>query len=210
MEGDEINVSSFTPQVASASDLPSVIPFTLDLSHRNKGLVDELEVHYAGDAQENPQVTKSITERRPEESWIEIRYPFTRSASLKEQYRLFGTGYVRFGKILEDMDAMAGDVVWRHLRRKDRLIATAAVDHLAWAGELIRLDKDLRIQGQVTWVGRSSMEITLEASTVGPQPGDTPEVLGSAHFVMVSREDDKAAPVPQLVLETPKARKLFE
>jgi hypothetical protein len=49
------------------------------------------------------------------------------------------------------VDAMAGDVVWRHIRRKDRLIATAAVDHLAWAGELIRLDKDLQIQGQVRY-----------------------------------------------------------
>lgn len=54
------------------------------------------------------------------------------------------------------------------------------------------------------------MEITLEASTIGPQEGDNPEVLGSAHFVMVSRESDKAAPVPQLVLETSKAKTLFE
>lgn len=54
------------------------------------------------------------------------------------------------------------------------------------------------------------MEVILEASTQGPAPDDKPEVLGSAHFVMVSRENERAAPVPQLVLRSPAAKQLFE
>lgn len=37
MEGKKVETTGFAPRVASASELPSVIPFTLDLSHRNKG-----------------------------------------------------------------------------------------------------------------------------------------------------------------------------
>jgi hypothetical protein len=49
---------SCSPRLASAQELPTVIPFTLDLSHRNKGLVDQLEVRYTGEAWEDPSVTE--------------------------------------------------------------------------------------------------------------------------------------------------------
>jgi len=52
--------------------------------------------------------------RRPSASFVELVYPFSSSARLREQYERFETGRVRLGLLLEDLDALAGDVLALH------------------------------------------------------------------------------------------------
>lgn len=86
-------------------------------------------------------------------------------------------GGIRYGLILEDMDALAGNVAHTHADDDDvdtKLlhIVTACVDtvkihHLRTLSERDG-DFDLELTGCVQWVGRSSMLIRLELDQVGP------------------------------------------
>ena len=53
-------------------------------------------------------------------------------------------------------------------------IVTAAVDSINFAAALT-VDRDIIVEGFVSWVGRSSMEITLELSMVPPRRGGSTE-----------------------------------
>ena len=52
--------------------------------------------------------------RPPSASYVETVYPFSTSRALREQYERFETGRVRLGLLLEDLDALAGDVMALH------------------------------------------------------------------------------------------------
>lgn len=91
----------------------------------------------------------------------------------------------RFGKILEDLDTFAVWMAYRHNQGpgvelgKSNLVklahfsilgtpnhppfiaVTACVDKINLQNRIIRSDLDIVMSGVVTWVGRSSMEITM-------------------------------------------------
>jgi len=50
-----------------------------------------------------------LLNKTPRDSWIELLMPFSTDARLREQYVNYHGG-VRFGKILEDLDAAAGNI----------------------------------------------------------------------------------------------------
>ena len=64
---------------------------------------------------------------------------------------------------MEDLDALAADVAYRHMRgpgaaESNATLVTAAMDRMEWAAGF-RLDHDLHVSGVVSWVGKSSMEV---------------------------------------------------
>jgi len=81
-------------------------------------------------------------------------------------------GFLRVGRLLEDLDALAGTIAFEHCRVDDPLVldqhlVTASVDRIRYTHRP-NLKDDIKLSGQVTWVGRSSMEILMRASPHGP------------------------------------------
>jgi acyl-coenzyme A thioesterase 9 len=87
------------------------------------------------------------------------------------------TNMTRFGKILEDLDTFAVWIAYRHNQGPDVDLGTtpnhipfnavtACVDKINLQNRIIRSDLDIVMSGVVTWVGRSSMEITMKLSQI--------------------------------------------
>ncbi|KAK9859845.1 hypothetical protein WJX84_005719 [Apatococcus fuscideae] len=84
-----------------------------------------------------------------------------------EQYRN-PWGLVRVGKLLEDLDSLAGNIAFRHCEPSDAsarmpLLVTASVDSIALSKRL-SLDQDVTLSGQVVWTGRSALDIRMQLS----------------------------------------------
>jgi len=97
---------------------------------------------------------------------------------------------------MEDLDALAGSIAYRHCDDGDALtrpltIVTASVDRI-WLLAPLCADHDLRLRGHVSWVGTSSMEVSILAdSRPPPKPGVPPEAwtpIIAAAFTMVARD----------------------
>ena len=95
-----------------------------------------------------------------------IRYSFSADENLLEAYRNPWNA-VRVGRVLEDLDSLAGNIAFSHCDDADRntrpqLLVTASVDRVRLMRAL-KLEEDVILSGAVAWVGRSSMVIRMEA-----------------------------------------------
>ncbi|KAI3795008.1 hypothetical protein L1987_37651 [Smallanthus sonchifolius] len=137
----------------------------------------------------------TVTTKTPSHSRTTIHYPFSSDYILREQYRNPWNG-IRVSKLLEDLDALAGTISFKH-----------CFNYASMADSL------LLIEGAVTWVGRSSMEIQLE---VLQSNGETSDPLDSqalvANFTFVGRDSKtgKSAKINQITPETEKEKLLWK
>ncbi len=148
-----------------------------------------------------------LTEKRPADSYYEKTLHFSMDPKLREAY-VNWYGDIRFGKILEEMDRAAGHISYIHAdgQEKDLTIVTAACDRIDLTAPL-RGDCDLRIRGQVNYVGTSSMEVGLRLDS----RVDGKYILVSrAYFIMVARSGDAAARVNPLSPETEDEKRRYE
>ena len=136
--------------------------------------------------------------KRVEDSVTEQQYLIC-PAHINHYGRLFG------GHLLKWIDELAGIVAIRHC---NGIVTTAAVDNLqfqapAYVGDMVVL------RGQVTYVGRSSMEIRVD--TYREALGGTREMINRAYIDMVCI-DSKGQPmeVPALELQTEEERQEYE
>ncbi|TPX72908.1 hypothetical protein SpCBS45565_g00278 [Spizellomyces sp. 'palustris'] len=173
-----------------------------------------------------------ILEKKMKDSYIEEYLLFKTEPDVKEEY-LNVYGGIRIGKILEDLDALAGSIGYLHCDdgRSETIpltIVTASLDRIDML-DVIPPDEDIRISGHVTWVGTSSMEVSCWVETVpegAPKSGQSAFGVGqpsadqrvpgkpilAAKFSMVARDPytGKAAAINQLKLETEEERRLFK
>ncbi|XP_004287159.1 PREDICTED: acyl-coenzyme A thioesterase 9, mitochondrial-like [Fragaria vesca subsp. vesca] len=168
-----------------------------------------------GDSGSTTPQSELVT-RTPAQSRTSILYKFSTDFKLREQYRNPWNG-VRIGKLLEDLDALAGTIAYKHCCNEDGttrplLLVTASVDKMVLK-KPIRDDIDLNLVGAVAWVGKSSMEIQLEVnqSTDGT-PSSSDSVALIANFTFVARDSNtgKSAPVNKITPETEKEKLLWE
>lgn len=93
------------------------------------------------------------------DSYMEEYLPFKSSPTLLDEYITTG-GKVRIGKILEDLDALAGAISYKHMDTfvdsPPLTVVTASVDRM----ELLMPNtvEDFKLSGHVAYVGKSSME----------------------------------------------------
>lgn len=154
--------------------------------------------------------------RTPSQSRMTILYNFSSDYTLREQYR-DPWNEVRIGKLLEDLDALAGTISCKHCSDDDSTtrplyLVTASVDKMVLK-KPISVDVDLRITGAVTWVGRSSMEIQLDVTQPPTATSEaTDSVALTATFIFVARDykTRKAAPVNRLTPETEREKVLYD
>lgn len=124
---------------------------------------------------------------------------FIRPTHINHYGRLFG------GQLLLWIDEVAGIVATRH---SGAIVTTAAIDNLqfrapAHAGEMVVL------QGRVTYVGRSSMEIRVD--TYRENLDGEREVINRAYMDMVAINcQGEAIEVPDLRPETDEEKAEYE
>lgn len=153
--------------------------------------------------------------KSPSQSRTSILYNFSSDFVLREQYR-DPWNDVRIGKLLEDLDALAGTISVKHCSDEDSttrplILVTASVDKIVLK-KPISVNIDLTIVGSVIWVGRSSIEIQLEVTQSKQEDSDSDTVVLTANFTFVARDSEtgKAAPVNRLSPETAREKLLFK
>lgn len=155
---------------------------------------------------ENDSDSLSLSEsRRPSLSQTDICYEFSEDEYLKEQYRN-PFGQIRMGRIVEDLDALAGNIAFAHVLDPGILMVTASVDRIQVKSPP-SLEVDHHLQGKVTYVGKSSMEIRMSCRT----DPDGQEWL-EAFFTFVATDPTTHRPVriPPLDPETELEKQQFE
>lgn len=175
-------------------------------------------------------------ERCMEDSLIQVSLPFMQNKELFGDYVNIWGG-IRFGKIMEDLDVFAATCAYMHCGTSSTsgeklTIVTAAVDRI---DVQMRLDEplNLRMKGMVTFVGKSSMEVTIvvESSTKSDDEtkvvedvvidqildsADTADIEGKwkvaalAKFIMVAKNSEGPVQVPRLKLKSKREEEIFE
>ncbi|KAN0006427.1 hypothetical protein ACTFIU_003135 [Dictyostelium citrinum] len=152
-----------------------------------------------------------LTTKIPIDSYTEVDLFFSSDMALREIY-LSPYGHLRIGRLLEDLDALAGTVSFKHAENDEdtfkKTIVTASVDRISLLQPLMP-DRDIKMEGVVTYVGKSSMEVMIKLSSKNNETLQHEPVL-VAYFTMVARENGKASPVNHLRTTTDYERKLFE
>lgn len=152
--------------------------------------------------------------RTPQASRVEVSYNFSQDPLLMETYRN-PWGNLRKGKLMEDLDALAGNVAFFHVvadGKEHPLIVTASVDRIRFKRKKeIAKGKgmlDQHLSGQVTWTGSSSMEIRMQCRDLD----DTGEEWLEAYttFVTLDPKTKRPIPIPQLQPQTAEERALFD
>ncbi|XP_078415719.1 acyl-coenzyme A thioesterase 9, mitochondrial-like isoform X1 [Cetorhinus maximus] len=150
--------------------------------------------------------------RRMKDSYLEAYLPLGSQPSLREKY-LNVHKHVRFGRILEDLDSFGVLICYTHAKTNGRTspfsIVTALVDEIDLVKKTIQPDCDLKFAGNVTWVGKSSMEVKMHVSQYHDNIYNP--VL-DATFVMVARDPGNkgAALINPLKPEGPEEENLFK
>ena len=130
------------------------------------------------------RATKKVSDSLTEQQYL------IRPSHINHYGRLFG------GQLLQWIDELAGIVATRH---SGATVTTAAIDNLqfqapAYGGELIVL------QGMVTYVGRTSMEIRVD--TYVEALDGSRQMINRAYIDMVAINNrGQAIEVPDLLIE---------
>ncbi|KAL2470125.1 Thioesterase/thiol ester dehydrase-isomerase superfamily protein [Abeliophyllum distichum] len=158
----------------------------------------------------------ALITKSPSKSRTSILYKFSDDYILREQYRN-PWNEIRMGKLLEDLDALAGTISLKHCSGDDSttrplILVTASVDRMVLK-KPIRVDTDMKIVGAVTWVGRSSMEIQLEVTQSSEEMSEPSESIAlTANFTFVARDSKtgKSALINHVSPETEKEKLLWK
>ena len=105
-----------------------------------------------------PPPPRADGSRVPAHSRVCVDYKLTSDAELRSRYEsAFGT--LRVGRLLEDMDALAGSVAFLHVDDGDAatdppILVTASMEKMELVDERLSLDEDYALVGQLAWAGR--------------------------------------------------------
>uniref|UniRef100_A0A8D0EDF0 Acyl-CoA thioesterase 9 n=1 Tax=Salvator merianae TaxID=96440 RepID=A0A8D0EDF0_SALMN len=151
--------------------------------------------------------------RKMRDSYIEVILPLGSQPEIREKY-LNVHNSVRFGRILEDLDSLGVLICYTHtkheaVQRSPLSIVTALVDKIGLWKHEIHPDCDIKFVGNVSWVGRTSMEVKMHMLQL--HEGVYSPVL-DATFVMVARDPENKRPafVNPLIIESPEEKKIFK
>ncbi|KAM6095901.1 acyl-coenzyme A thioesterase 9, mitochondrial isoform 4-T5 [Chlamydotis macqueenii] len=156
---------------------------------------------------------EDLPPRRMKDSYLEVILPLGSQPEIREKY-LNVHNSVRFGRILEDLDSLGVLICYTHTKQETQprsplSIVTALVDKINLCKKIIYPDCDIKFTGNVSWVGKTSMEVKMHMLQL--HDGDYSPVL-DATFVMVARDPENKRPafVNPLVPETPEEEEIFK
>ena len=135
-------------------------------------------------------VLMNIEAKTVDDSRVETIH-IVRPNHLNGANRLFG------GILMQWIDEVAGIVAKRHSMSN---VTTASVDNLTFLHGAYQNDM-IVIQGKMTWVGSSSMEVCVD--TYVETLSGARHRINNAHFMMVALDqNDVPVRVPRLILQT--------
>ena len=139
------------------------------------------------------RITKKVADSFTEQQYL------IRPVHMNHYGRLFG------GQLLEWIDEIAGIVAIRH---SNALVTTAAIDNLQFKAPAFEGDM-IVLQGSVTCVGKTSMEIRVD-TYIETLQGDR-VMINRAYIDMVAiNQEGTAIEVPDLLIETPEQQQEYE
>ena len=152
-------------------------------------------------------LNKTLSVRKTADSEIKKIMLFSKDIELRERYINF-FGALRLGKLLEDLDLIAGQVAYKHTEGWERglTIVTAACDRIDLLGDL-RSDRDLQFLASINWVGKSSLEVGIRISS---KEDKNWKRVARAYFIMVARQEGKAETVNSLKPLTFEEKRRFQ
>jgi uncharacterized protein (TIGR00369 family) len=113
-----------------------------------------------------------------------------------------GHGNVHGGVIMKMVDETAALTAMRHSRRP---VVTVVMDSMTFM-EPIRVGMLVECRAELTYVGRTSMEVRVRVTAENPLAG-TSEVTNTAYLVFVALDENgRPVRVPELILETDEER----
>ena len=158
-----------------------------------------------------------VSEKPPLKTYI--TYNFSTDIHMRDIYIDY-TGQILTGKLLEDLDSMAGNIAFTHCLTVDGNhnqalgLVTASVDKIVQEVSNVEATEDYALIGQVIWTGRSSLDVIVElhkmksdsgiiddpSSIVLLEPNSSTRVLSSL-FTYVARDktNNKAFPINKLM-----------
>lgn len=111
-------------------------------------------------------------------------------------------GNVHGGVIMKMVDEVGALAAVRHARMP---VVTIVIDSMTFL-EPIRVGNLVTCTAELTWVGRTSIEVRVEVKAENPLTG-TETTTNSAYLVYVALSPDgRPAPVPALIYETDEER----
>ena len=156
--------------------------------------------------------TKTVS-KAPNESFLQIELLVESDASVRDQYLNFRGG-LRFGKLLEDIDAFAGNIAFMHCNDGDPttkvpVLVTACLDRLDINFPVtLNLRNDYLLEGRVNWTSKSSVQIDISLfPKTESGRGDQNQLTASMVFVHV--QNSKAAAVNQVTPGNAAEQRLF-
>lgn len=170
---------------------------------------------------ENQKITSQsdLKKESMNQSYAEAIIPLGDAPELRNKYGNFQKG-VRFGRLLEDLDTMAVHISYLHNKSQNTevnghmvspiVIVTAAVDQIKITENIAIMDRNIKLSGFCSWVGRSSNEVTMKIEQENYEKNEWVPLL-EAKFLMVARNvDNKGAGVMNpLDISNEKEQKIF-
>lgn len=102
----------------SRNVIAELLPFTSELISVRGRPLENIAVAYCVSHPvmdiPDPEVGKAQTQRRVEDSWLEMILPFSDQSLLRESMVRSDGKTIRFGKLFEILDALAADTAYRH------------------------------------------------------------------------------------------------
>mmetsp|Transcript_15984 Transcript_15984/g.20219 ORF Transcript_15984/g.20219 Transcript_15984/m.20219 type:complete len:172 (-) Transcript_15984:718-1233(-) len=108
----------------------------------------------------------------PLASYVETTYLFSQDERLRERYGRSDDHGIRYGKIIEELDAIAGDCSYKYLLKnldasnfdpetRDYFLVTVSVDRIDFMNKL-ESGKDLRLSGYMLMAKGSTLMVKID------------------------------------------------
>ncbi len=119
-------------------------------------------------------------------------------AQLMQPEHANNLGHVHGGSIMRLVDEAGALACMRHAQQR---VVTVAVDRMTFRQPILLGDL-VTLTAEVSWAGRTSMEVEVQVSAENPITGKCTHT-NTAYLVYVALgDDDKPVPVPPLIPET--------
>uniref|UniRef100_A0A1A9VMC2 HotDog ACOT-type domain-containing protein n=1 Tax=Glossina austeni TaxID=7395 RepID=A0A1A9VMC2_GLOAU len=150
------------------------------------------------------------------ESYIMATIPLRTDKAMQEKY-VSNVGTVRLGRLIEAMDFFAIWVCQQYIKipnlppneRLPYIFVNIIVNSMSILGQLPSYDKDLRISGYVSSVGKTSLEVSVWVHLIN---GKVMSQITHGNFLMAARNatNTGSAPVNPLKIETEEEKQISE
>ena len=134
-----------------------------------------------------------------------ISFPRTETCMIMEPAHSNSMGNVHGGELMKIMDNVAGITAYKHAKGA---VVTARVDEIIFH-EPIHIGDIIACIGQLSYVGKSSMQIMVEVLVNDIKDDSKPKKALSAFFTYVHLVDGKPTKVPELVVKTKEEEELY-